>query len=455
MRKKYYLSLFVISVSASILLIINFLLYPIVGADSGFYLAIAKEFYSGAIYFKDIGVNYNPLSIILFGLPFVIFENPSYSLHLGINISVLLGSAILFYKIIDTWVSSRLEVLGYTSFFLILCLVLDGKYVLLEPLSVFFQLAALYTYISKNQLIVRIFLTGIFISLSFLSKQYGLFILLPIVIHVLTSRKVLIKQIISLGFGFSIPIVFLYIYLATEGLGFMDFINAIIGRGIAIDKGLGTGAGTTFFSYPIDVIYLFFFNSYLFLIPFILFRNRRKVDREVVFYITLVFSSFSILAFANYWHYYQYIVPYLLILYVLINHKQSYLSNKWGSLSIGFSVFVLITYSFFSKNTMNITNKQLKEASLINDIIPVKSHVYLDGLSAAYYYLCDFKSIDLKKIGFNFPGCFYPKTILNSIDESEYLIVKKEQFDKYKDLINSNTIDELLINDVSYLIIKK
>ncbi len=45
--------------------------YPLISADSGYYLANARDLYNGNKYFIDIATAYNPLSIIVIGLPFL------------------------------------------------------------------------------------------------------------------------------------------------------------------------------------------------------------------------------------------------------------------------------------------------------------------------------------------------------------------------------------------------
>ena len=59
-----------------VFLSISYLSYPLLGSDSGFYLAYAREFYKGNIYFIDIATSYNPLAIVILGIPYLFSAHP-------------------------------------------------------------------------------------------------------------------------------------------------------------------------------------------------------------------------------------------------------------------------------------------------------------------------------------------------------------------------------------------
>lgn len=429
-------------------LFVQFLVNPSVGADSGFYLAIAKEFYTGATYFVDIGINYNPLSILLAGVPFLVSENPSYVSHLAINMVVMMGSSFLFYSILGEYVVSRLRRLSYASLFLLLCLVLDGRYVLLEPLSVFFQLLGLYIYLPyrRTKKMIRVTGVGLCIGLAFLAKQYGLFLALPVVIDLLIYDKNRFKSIGLFTTGLLSPQIVFFIYLYAHGISIYSYIEAILGKGLSLDIGTGTGAKTSFFTYPLDTLYVILFNSYLIVIPTMIWQLRKNIQsKDTIFWIVAVLSSLTILIFANYWHYYQYIIPYTLLLFIYLLHSSG-TSKSWYHSTLLTSSLFLVGYSLISLPTAGRLEEQLNQAEEINQLVPKGAGVYLDGPSPSFYYLCDFKSIDLRNIGYNFPGCFYPSTILRNLDKDEYLIVDRVSKKAYQQ-VNPILLETLLTID--------
>lgn len=458
MDTKFFKVLFYLTLGLNIFLIITYLKYPIIGEDSGFYLSNAREFYNGKIYFQEIGISYNPLSIITFGIPFLFAENPDYSWHLFINIIIVVSSSIFFYKITKLISLNKTYSLFFTSLFILLSLVLDGKYVMLEPVSVFFQLGALYYYLEflKQADLKKIFLVGLFISFAFLSKQYGVFIALPIGLDILFRKNIKFLNIITLTIGFLIPLSLFYSYLFFNGTNMLEFIKDITGKGMVLDIGNGTGIGTNFFTYPLDFIYLIIFNLYVFIIPIIFIKLYKQLDTKISLFVTIAITSLSVLFFANYWHYYQYIIPYWLLLFAFIFQKIVKKRNKFLIfLVFTISIIFIGLYSIVSFNgKIKAIDSQRKITNTITKLIPSKSEVYLDGLSPLYYYTCDFRSINLKKIGYTFPGYFFPKTILNNLKPNAFLLVSKKRLNSYKNIINNHTLTKIIIEDKEYFIIK-
>jgi hypothetical protein len=84
------------------------------------------------------------------------------------------------------------------------------------------------------------------------------------------------------------------------------------------------------------------------------------------------------------------------------------------------------------KHQVEDSNIQQKNKRILKDIIPENSTVYLSGVSPAFYYLGNYKSINLNRIGFSFPGYFYPKTILDNLKSGYYLIITDAYLDEYK-----------------------
>uniref|UniRef100_UPI003D7F1BB5 ArnT family glycosyltransferase n=1 Tax=Pedobacter sp. TaxID=1411316 RepID=UPI003D7F1BB5 len=153
--------------------------YPFVGTDAGFYLSVARELYQGKVYFIEIASSYNPLSIAYIGLPFLFSDQPDPRFFLAMNVVILVGCACLLRQIFEH-ISPKNASNGFLAIlFFCSSLYLSGIDITLEPLSLFFQLLALWAYLrfKSNRSLAYLFLTGFCLSLAFLAKQYGYFLL--------------------------------------------------------------------------------------------------------------------------------------------------------------------------------------------------------------------------------------------------------------------------------------
>ena len=459
MDNRIFKILFYLTLGLNVFLIVSYLVYPIVGDDSGFYIAAARELYSGKIYFKELGISYNPLSIIVFGFPYLFADHPGYGWHLAMNILFVLSASVIFYNILKLLYTPKVYNLLFASFFVLLSLVLDGKDVMLEPVSVFFQLSAFYLYLSyiNKPKLSRVFFVGLFISLAFLSKQYGLFIAVPIGVDLLWRSKMKIKDLSSLALGFLIPLTIFFLYLFYYGMSFPEFINYVLGKGVTLDIGNGTGIATSFFTYPLDFVYVIIFNLYVILIPFLLIKYYNKLDNRKTLIILAALLSLSVLIFANYWHYYQYIVPFWIILFVYLFQNSS--SRKFKilvALTFAVSISFIGMHSVLSfQRKKQDLNKQQMVSTELSRYIPHGSEVYLDGLSPSYYYVCHLRSINLRMIGFSFPGYFYPKTIVNYLKPGAFLVVSEPKVDNYAGLLSDCEINKVELNNQVFFIIRK
>ncbi len=440
-----------------VFLSIGYFSYPLLGPDSGFYLATARELYSGKVYFVDIAIAYNPIAIVILGLPFLFSDSPDPRLSLVINMLVIWASSYVLYTILQKINSNRSSNLFYSLFFVLGCLLLDGSHLMLEPISVFFQLIGLHFYLNtknseKNNYLI---FAGIAFALSFLSKQYGLFILAPIGIDILLNKKSILKKIMLIGLGFLIPIALFYSYLANNGVGFSDFIKHILGIGTQIEIGNGTGINYNLITYCFGFALFIIYNLYVLLIPSLLFKIRKQLDVKNALFLTILPFSLLVLVSASYAHYFLYVLPYALIAFVFLMH-QTNTTHPFKKITFLLSLFFMIcvcAISYTGKQEKIDVQKSTYER--LAAAIPKKSKVYLDGISPAFYYLCDFQSIQLNKFGFTFPGYFYQKTIVDAMETNSYLVVSEGAFPSYRSLVEGYNIKRIIINRELFYIIKK
>jgi hypothetical protein len=107
---------------------------------------------------------------------------------------------------------------------------------------------------------LKVFFTiGFLISFSFLSKQYGLFFVAPLCIDLFFIQKQhRIKRLLALGVGFMVPVFIFLVYLYTHGASVKQGIGYMLGKGVPIDVGNGTGNSYDFFSYSIGIVIFLF-----------------------------------------------------------------------------------------------------------------------------------------------------------------------------------------------------
>ncbi len=441
-----------------VFLSVSYLSYPLVGPDSGYYLATAREFYNGNVYFIDIATAYNPLAIIILGIPFLFSSHPDPRCSLIINMFIIWLSAFVLYFILQKIKDSKKENIFFALFFVLGSLLLDGSYLMLEPISVFFQLGGLLFYLINRESNAPKYLlfAGVAFALSFLSKQYGMFILAPIGIDILVNKNQIAKKTMLLSIGFLLPILVFYSYLSNNGAGFLEFINYIFGKGIHLDKGNGTGINYNLTTYLIGFGVFVFYNLYVLFIPVLFFKNRKTFDYKNVLFISILPFSLLVLLSASYAHYFQYVLPYALIAFAYLCYTFVTPINKYKEVVFLISILIMGVISAISytrkQDKINLQEESIKQLSAV---IPTQSEVYLDGISPAFYYLCDYKSIQLNKIGFTFPGYFYPKTIVQNMRKNSFLVVSKEAYLSYRSQVGSFSKKEITVNNQTFFVLKK
>lgn len=447
------------------LLLICFLIgfyfaFPVLGPDSGFYLSVARMMYSGKIFFTEIAVPYNPLAIATVGLPYLFTEQPDYRWSLLVNTFFTFGCSILLFYILQHFKNNSKSFNVFVSLFLILLnLSFDGSHILLEPISVFLQLSALGIYLMYRQKLQfsLLFVSGIFLGLSFLAKQFGLFLLLPIGIDILIRRKNIIKEGCLLLIGALLTPGLLFFYYYAKGVDFSSYLEYILGKGMHLDMGNGTGFDYNYKELLFALANFGIFNLYLLVLPPLLFVYRKKIERSAVLFLLLPVSSLLVLYFASYSHYFLYIMPYCLITAAYLIHLADRKKLKNAvAFSFVFSLFFLSWHTVIDLKARPALCKEQRESTLvIRNEIPPHSEVFLDGPSQAYYSLGTFNSIKLDKIGFVFPSYFYTQTIMEYLNSGSYLIVSSEKLQKYVSYRSAFDQKEIMVEGKRYYVLKK
>lgn len=461
-NKIFTKAIFFFSCLIFILIVYNlyfFIKYPYLGTDSGFYLSVARDVYQGDQYFTEIASSYNPLSIIIIGIPFLFYDDPDGRMFLLVNIIIMIISTKILYNIFkENFKNTKQINVLFSLIFFLGYLVFDGRYILLEPSSVMFQLLAFYLYLKSktSQKLFFLFFVGFFISLSFYSKQFGLFLLIPIFMDILIYKNKWFKKLTVLAMGFILPILILFVYYANYGVSTEKYLLYIIGKGIEFDKGIGTGSTIGIFDLFISMIYFILFNLYLLLIPIAFFKLKEIKNKDSFIFIFSAISSLLVLYFASYFHYFLYILPFFIILTAYVfQHIKAQRHKIIFIVSLFISSSLLFVYSFLSNQTsFDKYNNQKETLVELQKSIPEKSKVYIVDPSKAYYFLGQFNSINSKKIGYCFPNYFYSKTICENLTKDSFLILSSEKLNDYKEYLKNYSLTEVIIENKKYIIIK-
>lgn len=446
-----------IVIALLVFLSIHYLSYPLLGPDSGFYLANARDLYAGKVYFIDIAIAYNPLAIAVLGLPFLFSDSPDPRWSLLINMLFIWASAYILYRILRQIDRAGKENAFYALFFVAGCLLLDGSHLVLEPVSVFFQLAGLLCYLNhkasrKYSLLV---FAGLAFALSFLAKQYGLFVLAPVGIDILLSRKSILKKIVLMAFGFLVPIGIFYAYLAGHGASIGEFIKDILGIGLQLEMGTGTGINYSLVTYLIGFGIFLMYNLYVLFIPYLLIKSGKPLKIKEALPLAILPFSLLVLVSASYAHYFLYVLPYALMAFVYLKHVSGFKSGLMQAPFLASLLLMLcVSVISFGRKQEKIDFQEEAIRKLSSEI-PEGSKVYLDGVSPAFYYLCGFGSVRLDRFGYTFPGYFYPKTIVSAMDKNAYLVVSAGAFPSYRKLVETFQTKQITIGGQTFLIIKK
>lgn len=397
------------------LFIIGSIISQHIGLDGGFYLAVARNLWEDGYNYFEIASSYNPLGIIILGLPNLFLDNPVQINYL-LYFFILFIDTILFYQICDYYRKDQPQSLLISAVFLLYALLLDGHLIILEPIQLLFIFTSILFIHRKQYLLV-----GLTLFCAFLTKQYSLALIVPICLIIIqdgnTAKQKLI-QLTSVCFIFFAALVFFYLLYAPM-FSFEYYLLRLLGqvpqmKGILSNStGTGEGYDITVFVKTLLKIILFFPLMWLPLITF----KKNKANFSLL--ITILSFS-SVFIFASYYHYFILILPWMLILL-----HQNLDLNKIKIHRIFYILILLPTLFLLLKTTRNKYIISVQEKALtetLKSYIPKDSKVYVVNLSMAQYAHCDFNSIEPNTIGYTFPNVIKKEAVLSAMKSGSFLI---------------------------------
>ncbi|NMH86465.1 hypothetical protein [Flavivirga algicola] len=427
----YALLYFFIVIIGSYFLIVY--LYPSISNDTGYYLKIAYDLAHGLSFFKELNCSYSPLVMYIFSIPFYFNDEVGLIFLFTYYFMVFPFIGALFFQILKYFNSDNKICLFFTVLLITANFVFEGFHILLEPYVLLFQLMTIWLVLTWKLKKSTLFLAGVFAFLAFYAKQYGLFIMPALVFWLYREAKNIRLFTSSLSFfvlGFFVPILILMSYFYVyENVAIKFFLLRLFGvsaiKGTEIVTGIDYSVIGAFKKVGQFIIDFPFF----ILIVFLFFGVKTKsISQSSKFVLLLLIGAFCTLYFAYYSHYFQLIIPYIIITIVIF--YKSFL-EKNSIIIFFFSIIFLVGASLKLKNKFlekkEHYNEQLANVPVLESNVANKN-VYLHGMSPAYYFLSKYNSPNYGVLGYKFPIELTLNKICTEISEGDCILIEPKFF---------------------------
>jgi len=435
--------------------------------DAGYYLSVVERFNDGYVPYKDLKLNYPPIFIYFFYLFRKLFSSGTFEFYMALIVLLNICTAIIFYNILG-FITNR-KILRYFSsvVFIIYMYAHKGFMTTLEPFVFFFSLLACLVYLVFVSLKKDLYLIicGSLISISFLSKQFGIAILIPIAGDLIISfieKRNKLRHFLYLILGILIPLLF-FIFLMNiyYHISFSMLYDSIIGVG----KDYGKKSVQLAIKYIIKFMFYQKANLYLVFLPFLIFR--REMWKKPVFRI-FIFGAFAFsipLYIEQFQHYYIYLCPFFIGLgfymsILFVDNLERPLSLSFALLA-GATMLFFIGSLWFGSNILakNYNYKKMRDkkkeiyiiSEKISAAIPRKAKV-LNLSEQRFNYLCAFFPPNMRRWGYKFTDRFNRNELDEALSESEYVLLDRN-FISYKD--TRKGIEILTNYDLAKMLLEK
>ncbi len=361
--------------------------YAYISADAPYYLAISRDISNGLVPFKDINSMYAPAMMYLNSTIFIIFDDPGYHYFLAFQYVMILLSSGFLYLICWKLDIDKLKSAFLALFLFISVLSSDGIYINLEVYILLCVLLSFWFLINK-----QFFWTGIFLALSFFSKQYGILNFLPFFLLVGVYHGFEKKHLLNFIVGAALPLLaFLVYFLLIENVSFLHLIEQLSGSGYGQS---GVSSKKSIFSLIAG------FKVFLMLIFPLLFLRinpfRDKIDGILI--IGIMVNLIPVLI-KNFPHYFILTYPYIFML-MARNYKNFDKRFLLASNLMLVIISVLLFLRIFRYK--DVYEEQLTVAEKYKNEYPVSSEVFLSGKIRYLYILNDYHNPVLKEVGYDY-----------------------------------------------------
>ncbi len=295
------------------------LFYAPINMDAGCFLSICERMIEGWVPFRDLKFGYTPLGLFImyWSRWFFFGVDESYQVYLGTVLFFQIATAAVIYRISGLFRASRPIGVLIALLFLAGCQVHEGLMIFLEPFVTFFSCCAIYLFLRTDfsdrsrragETAGHLFLCGICAGCAFLSKQYGVCVLVPLGVGAIVTSSNSKDQLVDLGWiaaGFITPLSLMLGYYG--GVYELDAVEII--KQFWIPGYVKQISGLTWLKQ-----FFIYRNLYLLAVPLLFLVRQIRTDR-VFLVIFAAFAAFVVPAAArDFGHYIVLCMPYAVLL---------------------------------------------------------------------------------------------------------------------------------------------
>jgi 4-amino-4-deoxy-L-arabinose transferase-like glycosyltransferase len=330
----------------AVLYIYNILSYYPLNGDGLEFLGNASIMSSDNMIFGKTLSVYTPLGMWIYSL-FIPLFGLYYQGYFMVSMLFIMLSAMVLYFIGIKLGLKKITAVIASLYFAVISLHTEGGAVILEPFCIFFGLISIYLVLSGGKYYA---IAGVFLFLSYWSKQYGLYIIPAVMFYIRKPREILLYFS-----GFLICLFTVIGYYLYNGIPLHEIVSLLFSGRIVINMINGvevqTGLYCDLHCYAKEI-----FRYATRCVPFagiilLYFLQKRIINRNIMFVGILALCSLTPLVFAIYPHYFILTNPYIVLLGAIIFDKTVKRGNDYSKLflvcfimSTGFQIKFLVEY---------------------------------------------------------------------------------------------------------------
>ena len=383
-----------------------------IGQDSGYYLCMAERIADGYIPYRDLRLLYPPLWFYIEAFYKFVFHIPNgvYWPYLILLYAFQISNAYLLYRLVSlTNVKKHYAILAAWCY-LLMSHWLDGNDVLIEiPSITFCLLSSVLIFKYKERNYWHFLWIGSISACSFLVKQYGLGTIVLCLYIMIFLSKCNKQQIFTYILGYILPIA---ICLLIWGNLFLN--NVILngyGTQTAIEAGLELSIASKLSSIFGNLNYFCYMVCPIVYVGWIYVVKAYKQNRlPYLIFIYCGILGFSLIFYFTGWqlHYYQYLLPFSILLMVELMHLTE--KSKWK-----YFIFIMVGWiimvSFYKTYNNRVYKQYIKgiqkerQEQLSQDImqyVRTDETIYIvHGSLTPIYFLTNTLPPNLATIGYD------------------------------------------------------
>ena len=415
-----------------------------INADYGYYVGAAKAIAHGLVPYRDISLGYSPFVFYLLSVPYAIGgENISPLIPMYISLFFYLVNGYLIWAILKCFeIKQAIRQLALILY-IIYNISVESIFLGLEPFASFWGMLGTYVLLKDKK--YSYWLTGICLTMAFLSKQYALLYAPIYAIMILLLKpelKIEEKLILILKIAFYSFLLVLVVHLFFVGVtGDWNYYTSLLGSNYGQQSFLGV----------IEVFKKEFFHFFfiVLLIPFVWWGIPKMGKCRIAFLVVAILLFMLQNYFEIYLHYLIFVVPYAVILFAVIIQYISNIRIKilicsiTLFLGIHFLVKAVEGYQITKKDSENhcvlTRNQQLDIINFLKQIVPATSKTMLvlqenNKVTPYLYGVVDIIPINYQNTRFGFETL---DQLFCQIEDAEVLIIEdshplcKEFVDKF------------------------